>query len=537
MIESSTLIAIITACGGLGMFLLGLIIMTNGLHKINGDRLRSTMISFTKSPYSGAACGTIMTAILQSSSATTVTAVGLVSAGILTFSESLGIIFGANLGTTITGWIVAIFGFKLKLGILVLPLIFIGTMLKLFAKKDLATFGFVIAGFGLIFVGIDTMQEAMQNIQGVITPETLPSDTVVGRLQLIAMGILFTIITQSSSAGVATTLTILFAGAINFHQAAALVIGMDVGTTITAVMATIGGNINTKRTGFSHMIYNLFTAIGAFILITPFVSIWEYTTSESIVNNAEIALVAFHSLFNLLGVIIILPFTNLFATLMKRIISKEESTYLNDLDENLLKEPTFALNSLVKILNKEFLDLLVYIHIILDDKSKNKKIDLRELQSALNETQSYVDKIHLVDKTTKEWEHLISIIHIIDHLQRLFIRCIEDEYKAITAKRAEELSSIINELNTNTLKIISKINNREWREATRISEELTNSIQKQSHDYRERIAYKIAKGEIDVPNGSSKLEAIKWIKRVSTHINRICYHLEEAVVSTQAKYI
>ena len=536
MIEVSTIITIITACGGIGIFLLGLSIMTDSLHKITGNKLRSTIISLTKSPYSGAACGTIMTAILQSSSATTVTAVGLVSAGVLTFSESLGIIFGANLGTTITGWIVAIFGFKLKLGILVLPMIFIGMILKLFAKKEIATLGFAIAGFGLIFVGIDTMQEAMQNIQGIITPDNLPNDTVIGRLQLLALGIFFTIITQSSSAGVAITLTILFSGAISFQQAAVLVIGMDVGTTITAILATIGGNINTRRTGFSHMIYNLLTAIGALFLLTPFVSIWEYISNQSIVNNAEIALVAFHSLFNLLGVLIILPFTNVFAIFIKKIISEKKGSYLNDLDEALLKEPSFALNSLVKTLNKEFLDLLIYINTMFSNNIKNKEINLKELQIALDETQSYADKIHLLNKSTKEWEHLISIIHILDHLQRLHERCDEDGDNVNTANKSHELKNIVKELNDNILKIIDKINNNEWQKATKISEDLTNSIQKQSYEYREKIAYEIAQGEIELLNGSTKLEAIKWIKRVSIHINRICYHLEEAIISTQSKY-
>jgi len=532
MIESSTLITIITACGGLGIFLLGLIIMTDGLHAIAGDKLRSIMLSFTKSAYSGAASGTAMTAILQSSSATTVAAVGFVSAGILTFTQALGIIFGANLGTTITGWIVAIFGFKLKLGLIILPFILIGTILKLFAKKELASIGYAIAGFGLIFVGIATMQDAMQNIQGIITPEHLPDDTIIGRLQLIAIGIFFTIITQSSSAGVAATLTVLYAGAINFHQAAALVIGMDVGTTITAVMATIGGNVNTRRTGFSHMIYNVITAIAAFILITPFVNAWEYFQNEAIVNNAEIALVAFHTTFNLLGVLLILPFANYFANFIKKLFPKEKSSYVNRLDESLLIEPKLALNAILKSVQKEFLDLLEYVHIIINKKDNKQNINIEELQVALDETHSFTDKIHLKDKDSKDWKYLVSIIHILDHLQRLHERCEEDEDRAITAKQSQELIQMVKLLDNTTLTIIELLNKKQWKKAVELSEKTTDSILKQIHDYREKITHEIASGNLDVHEGSSKLEAIRWIRRVSIHISRTCYHLENAVIST-----
>ena len=256
--------------GGLGLFLLGIIIMTDGLGHLAGNAMRSALMRFTHSPLSGAFTGSITTAILQSSSATTVAAVGFVGAGLITFSESLGIIFGANIGTTVTGWIVVLLGFKLKLGNLAMIFVLIGVLLRLFAKNKLATFGYTLAGFSIIFVGIAMMQEGMSSFADFINPDMLPSDTFSGRLRLVAMGIIFTAITQSSSAGVAVALSALFAGAINFEQAAALVIGMDVGTTITAALATIGQSIEARRTGLSHVIYNFMTAIGAFFFNYPF---------------------------------------------------------------------------------------------------------------------------------------------------------------------------------------------------------------------------------------------------------------------------
>ena len=158
---------VLESLGGLGVFLLGVVIMTAGLKGVAGDALRSALTRFTKSPLSGACTGAVSTAILQSSSATTVAAVGFVGAGLLSFPQALGIIFGANVGTTITGWLVALLGFKFQLGSVVLPLILAGVLLHLFGRGRLQQGGLALAGFGLIFVGIATMQAGMSSMQGV----------------------------------------------------------------------------------------------------------------------------------------------------------------------------------------------------------------------------------------------------------------------------------------------------------------------------------------------------------------------------------
>jgi len=316
---------ILQAIGGLGLFLLGMIIMTEGLRALAGDAIRAALMRFTSSPASGAMTGAVSTAILQSSSATTVAAVGFVGAGLMTFTSSLGIIFGANIGTTITGWMVALLGFKLKLGTVMLPLILLGAVLKLFASGKWAASGYTLAGFGLIFVGIGAMQDGMSGMQGLITPQTLPDDTWLGRIQIVMLGAVATIITQSSSAGVAATLTALHASAISFEQALALVIGMDIGTTITAVLATIGGTTAAKRTGISHLIYNLITGSGALLLITPYILVLLYFAPTALAANAELSLVAFHTLFNILGLILILPFTSRFARFIERLVPEKGS--------------------------------------------------------------------------------------------------------------------------------------------------------------------------------------------------------------------
>ncbi len=530
--ENLSILTILKASGGLGIFLLGMIVMTDGLRSLAGDTMRNALMRFTRSPRSGAATGAVTTAMLQSSSATTVMAVGFVGAGLMTFSQSLGIIFGANIGSTITGWVVALFGFKLPLGTIVLPLILLGVILKLFFKDKISTFGYALAGFGLIFVGISLMQEAMSGFQGIITPENLPSDSWIGRLQLVTLGILSTLITQASSAGVAVTLTALYANAISFEQAAALVIGMDVGTTVTAAMASIGGSVNVRRTGLSHVIYNLFTGVMALFLITPYIYLWETLAEGALMQNAEIALVAFHTSFNALGVLIILPFTHQFAHLIEKIIPSKEPIFTEKLDKRLLQEPSLALEAARISAQDEFIALLQHINFILGDMKYGKKSDLTLLQSALDKTHHYIDEINPKQEKHAKWKKLISLIHILDHAQRLHERCEEEEYRARLVQKSPDLHSEHQHLITGNNEIISAISSKRFSDARKYAQTNEKLIMKSMESYRNMITEQMAKDEINIPLGTSKLEADRWLIRVSHHIARITFHMEKAVLYT-----
>ena len=523
---------IIQVAGGIGLFLLGMIVMTDGLRDLAGKAMRSVLMRFTKSPLTGALTGAASTAILQSSSATTVAAVGFVGAELITFPESLGIIFGANIGTTFKGWLIAILGFKLNLTNLFLPIVLIGAVLRLFTKGRLATIGYAIAGFGLIFVGITLMQQSMKEMHDIISFENLPADSFSSRLLLVGIGILFSAITQSSSAGVVATLTALFAGLINFNQAAALVIGMDIGTTVTAAMATIGGTPGARRTGFSHVIYNLITATVALFLITPYTAAWEYLAPGQLIKNAEIALVAFHTFFNTLGVILILPFTKHFAHFMIRLIPERVSSYTEKLDDSLLEQPDLALNAVQSAIKRETLGLLAHISAILGDKEKGERADLDELQSAINETQNYIDKLNLDSGEGVNWERLVNMIHTLDHLQRLHERCEEDEDRAITARDSTELRNECILLTNSIRKIIEYIEENKWLLASMQAKEVSSSIHKQVKPFRASIMDRVAVGEYDVITGTSNLEAIRWLRRVSKHIARITKHYEQAVLAS-----
>lgn len=511
------------------MFLLGMTVMTSGLHDLAGHNLRRGLLHYTRSPLTGAATGTGFTALLQSSSATTVATVGFVNAELMSFHNALGIIFGANLGTTITGWLVALIGFKLKIGLLALPLIFIGSLLKLFARDKLAATGFSLAGFGLIFIGVSYLQDGMLVLRDLFDFSQLPADNISGLLQLVGIGVLFTVVTQSSSMGVATALSALFAGIIGWQQAAALVIGMDIGTTVTAALATIGASDSARRTGLSHVIYNLLTAVMALLLITPFTAFSDWLNPELRVNDPELMLVAFHSSFNLIGVILILPFARQFAHLICFLIPEKHSAFTDKLDSSLLNTPEQALNTVRQVALSEFITLLNYIDNFLV-KGTTDHNQLSQLQKALNETHHFLDEIPTCNSA--QLSQLKAQFELLDHLQRLHERCEEEEDRAITLRDTVNLDRFRAPFLASVPTIREALKQRSWSLAAQQAADLQRDTQRQVLPLREHVTYLMAQGELDVTEGTSQLESIRWLNRVTNHIQRCCHALEISVVGS-----
>ena len=525
---AGNLVVAVQALGGLGLFLLGMIIMTDGLRELAGDAIRSALMRFTSSPTSGAITGAVSTAILQSSSATTVAAVGFVGAGLMSFTSSLGIIFGANIGTTITGWLVALLGFKLKLGIVMLPLILAGALMRLFASGRVRSAGYAMAGFGLIFVAISIMQTSMQDMQGIISPDILPPDTIAGRMKIVLLGVIVTVITQSSSAGVAAAMTALHTGAISFEQGLALVIGMNIGTTITAVIASIGGSIGARRTGLSHLIYNLFIGGGALFLLTPYLYVWNTFSPVALQANAEIALVAFHTLFNTLGVIAVLPFTSQFARLIKRLVPEKKSIYSPAYDDALLQTPAFALEQVQENVMVYFVALLNHVQSVLDSEHRHRQADLVRLRNALDQTQDYLGRVEPGKASDANWERMLELVHALDHLQRLHKRCEEDEDRAVIAREAADLASVTRALLSGITAIEDNIITDHRNEIVVSGRRTESIIGEQVEPMRDRIASSVADSRIDVSEATDSLKALRWLQRVSHHIARISLHIHRA---------
>lgn len=518
---------ILQTLGGLGMFLLAMLVMTEGLRGLAGDSLHAWLTRFTRSPGTGAVTGTVVTGLLQSSSATIVATVGFVAAGLLSFPQALGIVLGANVGTTVTGWLVVIFGFKLKLGMAALPLLLSGMLLRIFSRGRWAETGKTVAGFGLIFIGIGFMQSGMAGFEGLVTPSSFPPDTFTGRLLLVGIGIIVTMITQSSSAGVAMALTALSVGAVSFPQAAAMVIGMDVGTTVTAVIATIGSSEAARRTGFSHTIYNLFTAVAALAMLSPYTRMLDSFIPGWLGGNPEFALVGFHTLFNLVALVIALPLAGVFAWMMERLVPERDSGLARRLDNRLLPEPQAARAALDATLREEFDYMLRGVDLRLKDGILPADPPLSEVRQDLRDTRDFLDEMNREGRDYDRGpgrQQIITAIHALDHLRRMFQRMQQDD--CIFTLRNElgfaplvgELRSLCGRLRKALPEGIDDLLYGECMEFAR-------QLLADAENVRDRTITRAVKKEITVAQSGHWLAAYLWLEHMAHHVWRVSIHL------------
>ena len=271
------IIQIFTLLGALGMFLYGMNLMSSGLQKASGDKLRSFLSAMTSTPFKGVITGLGITSIIQSSSATTVMVVSFVNAGILTLAQAIGVIMGANIGTTVTAWLVSWLGFKADISILAIPLMALGFLFSNSKRNKRQNIGEIIVGFCLLFLGLSFMKESVPDLNE--TPQVLEfvknwaSHGFSSVLIFLGFGTLLTLILQSSSATMAITLIMLSMGWIPFDMACAMVLGENIGTTITANIAASVGNTQAKRAAMSHTLFNVFGVVWALILFKPFLAL------------------------------------------------------------------------------------------------------------------------------------------------------------------------------------------------------------------------------------------------------------------------
>jgi len=336
--------------GGLGLFMLAVGMITDGLKLAAGHALRDLLGKWTRSLGRGIFSGILITAFVQSSSAVTVATIGFVNAGLMKMKQALGVVYGSNIGTTMTGWLVAIVGFNIKIETFALPLIGIGMILRLTGGDSRrAPLGLALAGFGLFFIGIDTLKDAFEGLATAINLEMITVDGVAGVLLFLGIGFIMTVLTQSSSAAIAITLTAVSGGVVGLYAAASMVIGANLGTTSTAAIAVIGATSNAKRVAAAHVIFNLVTGIAA-LLMLPLL-FWVVSTTGKLLGLQEIpavTLALFHTVFNILGVLLMWPVSNRMAQFLeRRFVTQEEIEGRPQfLDKNIAVSPMLALNAL-----------------------------------------------------------------------------------------------------------------------------------------------------------------------------------------------
>ena len=341
------ILQIFTLLGAMGMFLYGMNLMSAGLQKAAGDRLRGFLSAMTSNPFKRVMTGVGITALIQSSSATTVMVVSFVNAGLLTLVQAIGVIMGANIGTTITAWMVSLLGFKADISILAVPLMLMGFLFSNSKKNQNKNIGELIVGFSLLFLGLSFMKESVPDLKQ--TPEVLEfvrqwADHGFGSVLIfLGIGTVLTLILQSSSATMAITLIMLSMGWIPFPMACAMVLGENIGTTITANIAASVGNPAAKRAALSHTIFNVFGVIWALVLFKPFLGlvgrIIEFmgypnpAASGFIVDSPDGAsgtaalygLSMLHTLFNLINTLILVWFTDLIAKIVTKLVKEPEN--------------------------------------------------------------------------------------------------------------------------------------------------------------------------------------------------------------------
>ena len=338
------------------MFLYGMSLMSTGLQKAAGTGLRKLLASITSNPFKGVLTGLGVTAAIQSSSATTVMVVGFVNAGLLTLTQAIGVIMGANIGTTMTAWIIAVFGFKADISALAVPLMALGFIFSVSKKDKLRNISELIIGFSLLFLGLSLMKSSVPDLRQ--TPEVLEFITswsghgFASVLLFLALGTVLTLILQSSSATVALTLIMLNMGWIQFDMAAAMVLGENIGTTITANIAAAVGSVNAKRAALAHTVFNLFGVVWALAIFHPFINFVQWLVSLMGVDEATATIYGIsmlHTTFNLLNTLLLVWFTKPIARLVTVLVKdkapQEDASEggIRYLDYGLVSTPELAL--------------------------------------------------------------------------------------------------------------------------------------------------------------------------------------------------
>ncbi|WP_417378336.1 Na/Pi cotransporter family protein [Gimesia sp.] len=346
-----------TLIGGLGIFLLGMKYMSQGLQSIAGASLRRLIGAVTNNRILATFVGFLVTILVQSSSVTTVMTVGFVNGGLMSLTQAIGVIMGANVGTTVTGWILV-----LKIGKYGLPMLGVSAFVYLFSKNEKLRYtALAIMGVGMVFFGLQLMKEACKFLKDM--PEfqawflQFQADTFVGLYQCMLVGCILTVLVQSSSATLGITISLATTGLIPFETAAALVLGENIGTTVTALLASIGTTTNARRAAYFHFLFNITGVIWIstiffwYVRFIPWIIDVDVTQTtvvngETIYPSAALAIATTHSVFNIVNTIVFLPFAGRIASLLTRIVQdkSQEIAHLRSLDIRILETPALAID-------------------------------------------------------------------------------------------------------------------------------------------------------------------------------------------------
>ncbi len=423
----------ISILGGVGLFLLGMTVMTEGLKALAGSSLRTVLGRAAATPLSGAFWGAIVTLIVQSSSATTMTTIGLVSAGLLTFPQGLGLVFGANIGTTGTGWLVALIGVRVSLSSYALPLIFIGALIKLLGRGRISAAGAALAGFALVLFGLTTLQQGMGGLAESLHPSDLPAvlgapgvgwiSGSLGLLALVVVGLVMTAVMQSSTASIAVTLSAYYAGAIGLDQGCALIIGQNIGTATSSAMAAIGASTTAKRLALAYILFKVIAALIALVLFPLTIPLIVRAANAT---DGVTLLAAYHTAYNVVGVAVLMPAIGWFTRLVERLLPDRTSPLTRSLDPAALATPVAAVEAVRRTVARALETVCGSMETALAAASNGGAADLQksaasvaEAAEALEKALAFMSDVSGPPETDDEQQRVTSTLHALDHATRL----------------------------------------------------------------------------------------------------------------------
>ncbi|MCP4977617.1 MAG: Na/Pi cotransporter family protein [Maribacter sp.] len=342
-----------TIAAGVAILLFGMIMLEEGFRVFTKGPLQNLLKKATDKLYKSISVGAFVTALIQSSSLVSVITISFISAGLISLAGGLGLIFGANLGTTATAWLVAGFGLKIKISALAMPMLIFGIIFSFQKKTSLKGIGNVLAGLGFFFLGVHYMKEGFDVFKEYIDLTQYAVPGFLGVIIYTGVGILITTILQSSSATLALILTALSAGQIDYENALALAIGANVGTTITAVLGSLSSNVAGKRLAGAHLIFNVVTGLVALAFIYPLANLVNIISDAIGISTTDytLKLALFHTIFNLIGVLLMIPFIKYLEKMLLRIFKEKEEKDIQEpkyLNESILEFPASAISALRK---------------------------------------------------------------------------------------------------------------------------------------------------------------------------------------------
>ena len=529
MVVSATVSIIIGLFGGLGLFLLGIQLLGDGLQRAAGERMRRILEMFTSHPLKAVLTGTAVTALLQSSSTTTVMIVGFVNSGLMSLSQAVGTIMGANIGTTITAQIVSFNIYSLAY-----PLIAIGALLYYFSKKKLQRYaGMGILGFGLLLLGLSTMSTAVRPVRDyepfLNLLVTIGDRPILG----ILAGALFTAVIQSSSATTGLVIAFSWQGIISLPAGLALIVGANLGTCITVLLASLSSSVTARRTAMSHVLFNLAGIIMFIILRRPFTSL-VMTTGTTVARQIANA----HTLFNVFATIILFPFLPYFVKLVTAIIPGED-TFLEVkpkyLDERLMQTPGALLSAQKETLRMgtfavEMVETAVNAFLTgevdhLDEVQRKEEV-VNSLETAIT---SYLAKANQYAMNVNEAREIVNLMHVVNDIERIGDHAINiselaevregGKHELSDAAKAD-LQNMFDEVVRISRGVLEALEDRNVTKATSLldDDDLVDDLEKM---YRANHIERLNMGLCSPEVGVLFLDAVSNLERVADHAHNI----------------